>query len=353
MYFVLRCAVAAALLVSAVNAAGKPLSTVNQVITLVRAELAAKKSDKQIVKDLSKLTLGERLEPVVVEHLESEGAGPQTVEELEQLALATEDRAAPTPPPAFPHPPFPTTAEQQAAINHAGAYARSYAANLPDFLCDETVVRYEDLRASGVWQKRDALGIRLSYGEKAEDERLVTYNGRPTTASLREYGGAIIQGEFGSLMIQILDPTSHGKFHWDHWTLLRNHLVGVYSYRIEARDSQYHLVFGQGFDHEETTPAMEGFLYLDGETNDIVRIFNRAADIPPTFAVRQAINRVDYAPQAVGDKRYVLPLRSESRMAARDIRTRNLTEFGGYRKFEGKSSISFGDAEPDPPKIKH
>lgn len=353
MYFVLRCAVVGALLASGVNAAGKPLSTVSQVITLVRAGLAARKSDKQTAKDLSKLSLGERLEPVVVEHLESEGAGPLTMEELEQLAVATENLAAPAPPPDFPHPPFPTAAEQRAAINHAGAFARSYAADLPDFLCDETVVRYEDLRASGVWQKRDTLGIRLSYGEKAEDERLVTYNGRPTTGSLKEYGGAIIQGEFGSLMIQILDPSSHGKFRWDHWTLLRNHLVGVYSYRIEARDSQYHLVFGQGFDHEENTPAMEGLLYLDGETSDIVRIFNHAADIPPTFAVRQAINRVDYAPQEIGGKRYVLPLRSESRMAARGIRTRNLSAFSGYRKFEGKSSISFGDADPEPAKIKH
>ncbi len=352
MYFVLRCAVAGALLVSGLNAAEKPLSTVNQVIALVRADLAAKKDDKQTARELGKLALGERLEPVVVEHLESEGAGPRTVEELEQLAVSTEDLAPPTPPPAFPHPPVPTSEERSAAINRAGAYAHSYAVSLPDFICDETIVRYEDLRSKGVWEKRDTLGIRLNYEEQAENEHLVTYNGRPTTSSLKTFGGAITQGEFGSLMIQILDPVTHGKFHWDHWTLLRNHPVAVYSYRIEARDSQYHLIFGQGYDHEETTPAMEGFLYLDGETSDIVRILNHAADIPITFAVRQAFTRLDYAAQDIGGKRYVLPLRSESRMAARGIRTRNLSQFSGYRKFEGKSTISFGDPDPEQPKIK-
>jgi hypothetical protein len=155
-------------------------------------------------------------------------------------------------------------------------------------------------------------------------------------------------------MIQVLDPSSKGRFRWDHWTLLRNRATEVYSYRIEAVDSHYKLVYGTAYDHAETVAAMEGMLYLDGETNDIVRISNHAADIVFSFPVRQAATRLDYASQDVGGKRYVLPLHAETRLATARIHTRNMVDFSGFRKFEGESTISFDDAEPPPPpKIKH
>ncbi len=351
------CALCAAPFAARSVAADKPAATVNQAIGVVRAGLGPKSDDKQTAKALSKLTLGERLDPIVVEHLESEGAGPRTMEELERLAEVTAGLSPPTPPPAFPHPPIPSRDEMSAAIHHARVYAVSYASNLPNFLCNENIVRYEDLRGRGAWEKRDTLGLRLSYEDQEESDKLVTLNGRPTTQPLSAVGGAQTSGEFGAMMVQILDPTSKGKFRWDHWTLLRNRPTQVYAYRIDAADSHYKLVFGTAYSNRvETTPAMEGMLYLDGETSDIVRIANHAADIVFSFPVRQAATRLDYSAQDVGGKRYVLPLHAETRLATAELHTRNIVEFAGYRKFEGESTISFDDAEPpaaQQPKIKH
>ena len=357
MYFGLRFAVFTALCVApladGLRAADKPRATVNQAIALVRAGLAAKQDDKQTAKALGKLVMGERLEPIVVEHLESEGAGPRTLEELEQLADATARLAPPTPPPAFPQPPIPSREEMTAAIHHARVYALSYEASLPNFLCNENIVRYEDMRGNGAWEKRDTLGLRLSYEEQEENDKLVTLNGRPTSLPLSAVAGARTSGEFGAMMIQILDPTSRGKFRWDHWTLLRNRPTQVYSYRVDAGDSHYKLVFGMGYEHQETVAAMEGMLYLDGETLDIVRVANHATEIELSFPVRQAETRLDYALQDVGGKRYVLPLHAETRLGTAAIHTRNLMDFSGYRKFEGESTITFDDAESPPVKIKH
>ena len=353
MNLILRYVVASALCAAPFalpsTAADKPGGAVNQVIALVRAGLGPKSDDKQTAKALSKLTLEERLDPLVVEYLESEGAGPRTLDELDRLADVTSGLAPPSPPPAFPHPPIPSRDEMSAAIHHARVYAVSYAANLPNFLCNENIVRYQELRGRGSWEKRDTLGMRLGYEDQQESDKLVTLNGRPTNQSLASVGGAQTSGEFGAMMVQILDPTSKGKFRWDHWTLLRKRPTQVYAYRIDAIDSHYKLVFGGAFTRAETVPAMEGMLYLDGETNDIVRIANRAADIDFSFPVRQATTRLDYAAQDVGGKRYVLPLHSETRLSTADIHTRNVIEFTGYRKFEGESTISFDDTDPAPP----
>jgi hypothetical protein len=364
MQFIWRTALAGAILCillsvgpsPAVSAADRPVVTVDRTIALVRAALASKQDDKQTAKALSKVALAERLDPVVVEYLESEGAGPRTLEELVGLADATAELPPPTPPPSFSHPPVPSRDEMMAAIHHARVFAANYANNLPDFLCEEGVVRYEELRGRRGWEKRDTLGLKLGYEDGQESDKLVSFNGRTTSRSLESVGGAQTNGEFGGLMFQILDPASNGKFRWDHWTLLRKRPTQVYSYRIDPPDSHYKLVFGTAYTRVETIPAMEGMLYLDGETNDIVRIANRAADIEPGFPVLQASTVLDYAEQEVGGKKFPLPLRAETRLATADIHTRNMVEFSGYRKFEGKSTISFGDEAPPTAtggKIKH
>jgi hypothetical protein len=320
----------------------------------VRAGLASKQDDKQTAKNLSKLTMGERLDPIVLDHMEREGAGPRTMDELVRLADVTAELPPPTPPPAFPHPPIPSREEMTEAIHHARVYASHYESNLPNFLCNESIVRYEDLRGKGSWEKKDTLGLRLSFEDRQEKDKLVTFNGRPTALPLSAVAGAQTSGEFGSLMLQILDPASRGKFHWDHWTLLRRRPTQVYAYRVEAVDSHYKLVFGTSYQHDETVAAMEGLLYLDGETLDIVRIANHAADIQFSFPVRQASTTLDYATEDVGGKQYVLPLHADIRLGTAQIHTRNLLEFTGYRKFEGESTITFDDPEPPQAgKIKH
>lgn len=338
-----------------VGAAERPMS-VGQVMDLVRTSLAKKLDDKQIAKSLSKITLLERLDSVVAEHLESEGAGPRTMEELSRLEDESAGFQPPTPPPSFAHPLIPAREDMTAAIRHAREFAFQYASNLPDFICDENIVRYEDLhdRFHNGWEKRDTLGLRLSYEGEKEKDKLVAYNGKATQRSLESVGGAQTSGEFGAMMLQILDPASKGKFRWDHWTLLRKRETQVYSYRIDAPDSRYLLVFGTAFQHYETKPAMEGMLYLDGETKDIVRIANHAADIESGFPVVQASTTLDYAGQEVGGKTFILPLSAETRLSTASIKTRNMVQFTGYRKFEGESSITFGDEDPPATgKIKH
>jgi hypothetical protein len=357
MYFSWRLglmtALCAVLAAPRVRAADQP-ATVDRAISIVRSGLASKQDDKQTAKALAKLTMAGRLDPVVLDHMESEGAGPRTMEELARLADVTAELPPPTPPPAFPHPPIPSRDEMAAAIHHARVYALSYESNLPNFLCNENIVRFEDMRGKGSWEKRDTLGLRLSFEDREEKDKLVTLNGRPTMLPLSAVAGAQTSGEFGALMLQILDPGSRGKFHWDHWTLLRKRPTQVYAYRIDAVDSHYKLVFGTAYEHQETVAAMEGMLYLDGETLDIVRIANHAADIEFSFPVRQAATTLDYGAQDVGGKRYVLPLHAEVRLATGQIHTRNMVEFTGYRKFEGESTITFDDPEPPPPpKIKH
>jgi hypothetical protein len=342
----MRYALSLAMLAFSAFAADPPPATVNDVVALVRAGLAANRDDKQIAKALSKAKLSEKLETYPVEELESVGAGPKTLQELNHLRDITDLLPLPADPPKFPAPPMPTQEEIVAAIHHARVYALSYTARLPDFLCNEIVERFEDVGGKGNWDKKDVLGVRLSYLDHAEDYHLITVNGHPTTQSFQSMRGAWSQGEFGSLMLGIFDLNSHTRFTWDHWTHLRKRATQVYSYRVRTSDSHYKLSFGMGPVPDEVLVGEEGLVYLDGETNDIVRLTDRAADIPIDFPVRQAVRVLDYATQDVGGKQYVLPLRAEVRMGTGYIHTKNEVTFSGFRKFQGESTITF-DTDAD------
>jgi hypothetical protein len=342
----MRFALTLAMLVFPALAADSPPATVDDVVALVRAGLAANRDDKQIAKALSKTKLVEKLDTYPVEELESAGAGPRTLQELNRLRDISDLLPLPDDPPEFAAPPAPTQEEVVAAIHHARIYALSYTAHLPDFLCNETVERFEDVGGKGNWDKKDVLGVRLSYLDHAEDYHLTTVNGHPTTQSFQSMRGAWSQGEFGSLMLGIFDLNSHTRFTWDHWTHLRKRATQVYSYRVKTSDSHYKLAFGTGPIPSEVLVGQEGLVYLDGETNDIVRLTDRAVDIPVDFPVRQAVRVLDYAPQDVGGKQYVLPLHAEVRMGTGYIHTKNEVSFSGFRKFQGESTITF-DTDAD------
>jgi hypothetical protein len=342
----MRFALTLAMLAFPALAADPPPATVNDVVALVRAGLAANHDDKQIAKALSKVRLRECLDAYPVEELESAGAGPKTLLELRHLREISEELPLPEELPKFNLPAVPSPEEMLAAVHQARVYALNYAAHLPDFLCNETVERFQDIGGKGNWDKKDVLGVKLSYLDHAEDYHLTTLNGHPTMQSFQSMQGAWSQGEFGSMMLEVFVPESHAQFRWDHWTHLRKRPTQVYSYRIKEGTSHYKLAYGTGSIPDEVIVGLEGLVYLDGETNDIVRLTNRAVDIPVDFPVRQALTVLDYAPQDVGGKQYVLPLRAEVRMGTGYIHTKNEVTFSGFRKFQGESTITF-DTDPD------
>jgi hypothetical protein len=331
----------------AVLTAAQPVNTVNETIDLVRTALRGKQTDSQIAKSLHKWKLAESLDEHSIEELQSEGAGPKTVEELERLRLASEALPKPAVAPRFASPPVPSLSEQASIIHEAREIALNYTLSLPDFIATESVRRYSDER--GVWQLKDTLTIKLSYFEQAEDYKVLNINGHPSTIPYEEVGGTITQGEFGSLLREVFEPRSAAELHWDHWTRLRGRPAHVYTFRVRVANSRYMMVAGNRAERDTIIAGQHGFVYVDGDTRQIVRIVSEADSIPPKFPVRNSTTWLDYGFADVGGRQFLLPLRAEVRMGTASLQTRNEVEFHSYKKFGAESSISFEGAAPEKP----
>ena len=323
-------------------AAEAPVS-VNRLIAIARDAIARKQADKPLAKELGKIKLAERLDSQVVEELESEGAGPAAVEQMERMVEDTEALKQPADALPFDSPHRPTLEEMRTTIQAAREYALRYGKDLPDFLCTETVRRFEDLGVRGVWKAKDTLRLDLSYADHREDYKLTAVNNRPTALSYRAMAGAFSEGEFGTMMDSVFEPDSRPRITWDYWTRLHGRPAQVFSFAISLANATYRVSFGEGGETVSAPAGSAGRVYIDPETHAVLRIARRATDLPIDFPVTLAATVLDYDYGEVGGRKFFLPAHATIRMETRFLRTRNEIEFSAYRKFQGESTISFGD----------
>jgi hypothetical protein len=324
--------------------------TATQLVSFVQSSIRLKHADRQVAEYLRKVTLSERLDPREVEALQGLGAGPATVDALRNLAELSSKLPAPaSKPSAVPvpaGPPPPPAAEQRALIERVREYALNYSKRLPNFLATQVTRRYYDPSGLEFWQAQDTLTARLSFFEQRETYQLIMINNRVTDQPFDSVGGATSTGEFGSMMQQLFEPATRARFTWMRWATLRGRRAHVYGYRVEQSNSKWRLNFERT---EEVIVGYTGLIYVDRESEMILKLTIEAVEIPTSFPISQATTALDYDFTKIGDVTHLLPLRAEVRMRNGKLLTRNLVEFHLYRMFGADTSIKFEtpDALPE------
>jgi hypothetical protein len=336
------------LLLAVIAVASSIETPVDALIAAVRTAIDRHTADKSLAGNLRKLTLSERLDMRTIEELESLGAGPETVGALYDLREFSAGRKPAASAPLFPPPRRPTVEEQKESFRQISANAMHYSAGLPNFICTESIRRYTlppnraSLFAPPVWQAKDTLTVKLTYYDNREKYELTHLNGRTAARDYESSGGAVSEGDFGSMLLEIFAPDTQTKFLWDHWTYLRKRLTQVYSYRTLQEHSHFKIGVGANPKERKTIIAgRNGFIYADNETHMVMRITGEAESIPLGFPIILQSNMVDYDLADVGGRQVLLPLRAEQRISTAELHFKNVVEFHDYRKFSAESSISF------------
>ena len=338
----MRPPLALALLVSFAGVLIAQNGSVAALFASVRSALQQGQSDRQIAQAIGREKLSEKLEDAVVEELQSAGAGPETMEALDQQQELSEKLPVPAQPlELFDTPPTPSAAEQSQTLHKTREIALQYTAALPNFLCTETVRRFMRSKSGDDWKPVDTLTIDLAYSEKGEQYRLAAMNGRSTTKKLSDVGGVMSNGEFGSLLKTIFDPKSTTAFQWERWTRLRGRLTYVFSYRIDQKHSQYTINWNTLLRHYHGTYAMSGAVYIDRETGQVMQFSDQGEGIPAGWPVLATRATVDYDYAGINGQKFLLPRSVDSRVTLKSGESRNRVEFQNYRKFSAETNLTF------------
>jgi hypothetical protein len=224
-------------------------------------------------------------------------------------------------------------------VNGASRHALTYIHDLPNFLCNLLIDRTENQGGAG-WRNRDVLNVQLAFSDGREHYKLTSVNDRPSRIPYRSVGGAISEGDFGSVMAEIFRPRT-ARFHWDHWTVLRGRVAHVFRYEMALEKSVYQLAFsGSKGPALQAVTAHHGYVYIERDTDNILRI-EQIADPPAGFPLRYASTIIDYDWSDVGGKQYLLPLKAEITMGSAFMQSMNVVQFRDYRKFGADVQITF------------
>lgn len=214
------------------------------------------------------------------------------------------------------------------------------ANELPNFIVEQTVSRYDRSAQQGDWQLQDTLELEITYqADKGEQFNLQRVSGKPAQQSYESLGGSTSTGEFGSALVALFLPRARAQFEELHRETYRGRPTVVYEFSVLKGNSSSTISDkGSG---QHIISGYSGRVWIDTENKGVLRLELSYNDLPVGFPVSVSKNTIEYDWTMIGDQRYLLPINAEVIMGRNRDRyyTRNVIEFRNYHKFEGKMKV--------------
>jgi hypothetical protein len=222
-------------------------------------------------------------------------------------------------------------------IGDARDEAYAFSDSLPNFLVQQLTTRYTGSRARNNWRVLDVVTADVASVNGQEEYRNIKVNGR---AGDPEKSGSWSTGEFQVTLDDILSPRTFAHFTLRGEERIANRTAWVFDLRVEQPNSHWEIVSQRGGSY---FPAYRGAIWVDKETRRVLRIEQRAVDLPRNFAYDNCESTLVYGYVNIEGKSYLLPIESENIgcLTGTNDCNRNVIEFRNYRKFSADSNVSF------------
>lgn len=255
---------------------------------------------------------------------------PQDNPAYRVLDVDSEGRAAP----AVPERPI--TPEEN-LLERARAAAASYVESLPNFLVEQHVYRYKGEGLRPQWKKQDELQVEVMYIDRKEDYGNMRRNGRRLGKANPEETGTWSTGEFGSMLLMLLNGNPEAVFKpVEKSTELNGVAARIYEFTSPRTPGNWEIRIGR-----PVKPAFQGRIWIDPATARVLRIEMDSRQLPQGYAVDKVELTIDYDWVTIANQRHFLPVRSENLSCYSGTVTcmRNETFFRNYRRFGVESQV--------------
>ncbi len=232
------------------------------------------------------------------------------------------------------------------ASSLAGAceFALATPHRMPNFICDETTVRFRE----GSRYPTDSISASLRYEDGKESFKDVQFNGKKVPADLvDQLTGLWSTGEFGGNLQGIFDATNKPVFAFTGEKKMGTRLAWGFSYRIAEQSAPRWWLTS---DDQRIAPPYSGELWVDEKTGELVLLRLTADGVPKKFPTQGAETLTAYGNVSFDDGTgFVLPVQSVVKTKYHGELTTNVLRFRNCHKFRAKSQILLDVPEPKHP----
>jgi hypothetical protein len=243
---------------------------------------------------------------------------------------------------------LPPTAEGLELLEQTRKATLGAAEKMPDYLVKQQITRSHAYGQSKNWAVYDRLSIAVSYRQSAgEDYKLLSINGMPPTQDQTygmKLGGTTSTGEYVTALSDLFRPETRAEFNMVDTDTLRGRRTIIYEYEVRKENSHQVLGWGEGGSlRQQTISGYRGRIWVDRESNRVLRLEDLSTDIDPGFPITAASKMIDYEWVAINEQQHLLPSRAvvelTDRYRGQTEQTRNEILFRGYRKFGAEVKI--------------
>jgi len=253
---------------------------------------------------------------------------------------------------------LPPIAEATELLERTRKATLGAAETMPDYLVKQNIIRSHAFGQSKNWAAYDRLSIAVSYRQSAgEDYKLLTVNGIPANEDQSygmKLGGTISTGEYVTALTELFKPESRAEFTPVDTDTLRGHRTIIYEYEVKKEFSRQSLGWGEGGSiKQQTISGYRGRIWIDRETNRVLRLEDISTEIDSGFPITAASKVIDYDWVSINEQQRLLPAHAvvelTDRYRGQTEQTRNEILFRGYRKFGAEVKIIDIDEKDFPP----
>jgi hypothetical protein len=251
-------------------------------------------------------------------------------------ATSRERTAAASSEPPLPEPPKPDP-----LIEKAREASAAFDEKLPNYICQQITTRYQSSSRPANWKPVDVLSADVVYEDGREQYRNLAVNGKRTGRKMEQLGGSWSKGEYGSMLADLFSVSTAAEFRLRKNESIAGVEAAVYDFWVELHNSHWTIhVPSQLF-----RPAYGGSVWIDLRNGRVMRVEMQARRLPEEFPLDAVEASVDYQYVRLGGTaEYLLPVHAEMLSCQRgsSMCSRNAMDFRNYHKYEGESTIRYG-----------
>lgn len=219
-------------------------------------------------------------------------------------------------------------------------------AQLPQYVCAQTVERYSRNSAEQEWRAVDTMQLDVAV---VGDEELYGKAGsgqffrRPLSEAVGS--GVVSTGKFALLARQVLDTTA-ARYRYKGLGERDGATAHEYDFDVEQRSSNYRLRSGA----VELPVAYQGTFWFKEDTLDLLRLELQAYDIPEKLGLAEAVTTLSYARVSTGDQMLLLPVSGSVMLVTlQGLESMNRMRISSCRRYQTQSEVRFAGAEEPAP----
>ncbi len=223
-------------------------------------------------------------------------------------------------------------------LEHARKINLEYAANIPNFVADETAKRYRSTTQSPDWRPFDTVSDEIAFRGSRVVRQQIRRNGKSWSQPFDALPGFKWYEGFETEIGPLFDPKCPTTIEYQGRAQVRGRQLLHYRFSSPV-DGCFPFLY---FAYQRYNPARTGHVFIDDPSGSVIQVDDEAGGFPPDFefAGREEHFFWDYV--KIGGNAHLLPVRANFMVNySSGTRYRVEVEYKNHRHFEASTKITF------------